>query len=384
MLAINSDVEWTHWREQVELLREFGKRGLETAFSFWLYAVPKKIWRLYEDDGTPTPEAAAALQLARAGLFDSNHAIGGRLHQGRLNYNREDIRRGYEALAAAGVRPPIFTNHGTHEDRQNVAGAWAYYHEGDLPGSDVYHLDLTLALGARYFWCDPDFLMEDTALAPQLDAKRGLFVSGLGRDGNHYIRFRRFCGKLPPGGPSLCNLEQQLGIVLDADQPGYTVVYQHLGVERHPDGKSDSATLPPLRADAARGLDRLQALQDEGRILVTTTSRLLDHAALMTARPWRMSRRDNHVTVAFDDELKLAGVSWPLSWKGVEGWTIPADGLTGATARLRGEERALEKFEVAGRSYFGVPWSRIDMLAELERAGVPATKGQTAPRVAAG
>jgi hypothetical protein len=368
MLAINSDVEWTRWSVQLALMRELADRNLETAFSLWLYSVPKKVWRLFEDDGSPSEEAQTAFQLARAGLFDTNHAIGGRVHQGECNYDRAAVAKAYERLAAEGIRFPIYSNHGTRLDRQNVAGDWADYQEGDLPESDLYHLDLTLAAGARYFWCDPDLVSDKMALAPLLNGDDALFVQGLGRDGNPYLRFRRYMGTLPQGGPSLCNFAAQLDQVLNARPRGYTVLYQHLGVERKPDGRADVARLPPLRPDAARALDRLKAAQDKGDVLVTTTARLLDHAALMTAKPWRLAREGDHVTVVFDDELVLGDVGWPLEWRSVEGWAVPAGRLAGGTARLRGEERPLSEIVAEGRRYLGLTWNRIDMASAVNEA----------------
>jgi hypothetical protein len=368
MLAINSDVEWTGWPEQLVLMDEFAKRGLETAFSYWLYSSPKATWRIFEDDGEQTRYAEAALALARAGLLDTNHSIGGRRHLGGCQYDRASIARAYRVLNEAGVRSAVYSNHGSRDDRQNVAGGWGDYQEGDVPGSGLYHLDLTIAAGARYFWCDPDYVQKQTALAPELDTEGGLFVSGIGRDANRYLRFRRYFGELPAGGPSLCNLAPQLGQILDAHASGYTVVYQHLGVERHPDGKPASASLPPLRADVADVLDRLKAAQADGWLLVTTTARLLDHAALMTARPWRMERKGSHLTVVFDGSLNLAGVRWPLDWSKLEGWAVPSGGMTSVSARLGREERPLQQQSYDGQNYFGLPWSRIDMAAALSDA----------------
>lgn len=372
MVAINSDVEWTTWEAQLDILEAFAERGLELSASFWMFAAPAGTWCLFRDKARMQVIHPAVRAMASRGLLDTLHSIGGRLHNGGCDFSRAEIQAGYACMAQAGIFPLIYSNHGGRADTQNVAGTWATYQEGDLPGSDVYHLDLTRAHGMRFFWCDPDYTTDLVSLSPSCDDKDSLFVAGEGRDGQAFVRFRRFLGRLNTG-PSLDNFAAQMDQVLGASQPGYTVMYQHLGVERKEGGTPTFARSRPLRADALMALDRLAESQARGEILVTSTSRLLNHAALMAAKPWRIQRVGRHrVDVEFEDVMRIGGVSLPLSWETLQGWTLPGSGsITEATVTLRGERRPLSAvYEKDDRRWFGIPWVRLDMhsaIAEIRR-----------------
>jgi len=368
MLAINSDIEWTRWPVQLALLEEFAKRDLETAFSFWLFGSPKVTWRLFEEDGTPSSQAPAAFALGRAGLLDTLHSIGGRRHLGGCRFDREAISKAYGILASEGVRPQVYTNHGSEDDRQNIGGNWSTYQEGDLPGSDLYHLDLTVAAGAQFFWCDPDYVVRTGALDAAFCGEDDLFLTSAGRDGTALLRFRRFLGELKTG-PSLDNFAVQLYQAMRHGSGHYTVLYQHLGVVRDGDGRPQAAKVPPLPADVADALDTLARAQADGEVLVTTTGRLLTHAALMAAKPWSVERDDSGVLHAhFDAEMQLDNIRRAVHWDDLMGWAVPIKAGQRVIGHLRNESRALEIFEVAGRPYAGFPWRKIDMGAAIKEA----------------
>lgn len=365
MLAINSDVEWTNWPLQIALLKACAARRLETSFSFWMYASPTATWRLLESDGGASVHARAAAVLGRAGLLDTLHSIGGRRHAGGCrHYGREQIAAAYAFLEAEGWPVHVYTNHGSTEDRQNIGDVtFATYHEGDELGAALYHLDITVRNGLRFFWCDPDYTSSHPRLAAELDTPEALFVSGRGRDGTAFLRFRRWLGAGLVAGPSLDNLSLQISDLLARPStPGYAVIYQHLGVERDADGRPHSATFP-LRADALAALDQLAEAQQEGRFMVTTTQRLLTHAAVMAARPWTTRRTaSGTIIVDFDDVLRLGDVTFSLTSDDLRGWTAaaPADRLV--SARFQGQPLSLEQTDgSSGMRLHSLPWAPIDM-----------------------
>lgn len=202
MLAFNSDIEFTTWSAQLDLLRLFGERGLETAFSYWLFSDPTYTWRMLEADGSWSKEAPVALQLARDGLLDTLHSFGGAAHIGGISFEREDIRRGYARLAERGVQTTIYSNHGTDRDVQNIGGPWSparvppidfrNYWAGDLQDHPVYHLDLTLQYGIRYFWLDVDRVRNRAWFSDGADlADSDLFTTQVSRDASPILRFKR-------------------------------------------------------------------------------------------------------------------------------------------------------------------------------------------------
>ena len=155
------------------------------------------------------------------------------------------------------------------------------YHEGDLPSSNRYHLDLTLEYGARFFWVDVDRVRSVSSFINRCaDSQDSLFTSQVCRDGNRILRFRRTDTGVDP---DAANVGAQIDSILSAPPGGYSVIYTHLGVARDPLGKPIQNPAPYQSDEGYAGLDRLVAAQRDGDTLVTTTSRLLRHASLMAA-----------------------------------------------------------------------------------------------------
>ena len=368
MLAVNSDVEWTSWDTQMGLFEEFAKRDLEVAFSFWLFASPKLTWRVFEDDLSETRYAQAAFELARRGLLDTNHSFGGRSHLGGCDFDRARIAGAYSILNRENIELDLYSNHGTVEDRQNVgAGEWASYQEGDLEGSEFYHLDLTKQFGAKFFWCDPDYTLDQPFLGPAIDTQNGIFASGTGRDGNHVLRFRRYFGNLPAG-PALDNFHIQLDQILDDEPAGYCVLYQHLGVDRREDGLPKKANFPPLGQRTAMAMDRLALAQANGKCLVTTTRKLLMHAALMAARPWRVDAHKRGIKVVFAKDFVLGGQTLAVTRDMLRGWAVDCD--PGIDVELIHPVLDLkpERWRVGTEEYCGFPWEQLDLKDAIQRA----------------
>src|SRR5665213_2803688 len=162
MVAINSDVEFTTWTTQIDLLRCFTERRLETSFSYWFFGHSDITWHLFHPDMTLTEDGSAALPLLHEGVFDTVHSFTGVRNGPGYYLDRDMIHRGYKQLAGLGIVPRVYSNHGTEDDIQNIGGTWTgepgmpWYMKGDLPGSRCYHLDLSLRHGIRFFWLDVD------------------------------------------------------------------------------------------------------------------------------------------------------------------------------------------------------------------------------------
>lgn len=366
MLALSSDVEFTTWPTQVELFAIFGGLGLETAFSFWCFGDPRQTWRLFEADHSLSPHAESAFRLARSGLLDSLHSFGDSAGLGEGPIDRARIANAYEVLKREGVEVPVYSNHGSRSDRQNIGGEWATYQEGDLPHSPCYHLDLTLGYGIRFFWTDPDYDLEWRP-GPSSACSDDLFAAQACRDGNRILRFRRYRGRLPQS-PCATTVADQLAPLFREGLSGYKVIYQHLGAHRRPDGQAFSAT-PPLFHD--RDLEALRALSGldrSGRVLVTTTARLLRHAMLMKSRCWKIAQEGPATVVTFPCLSVWQGVPFTLTWKDLEGWCMECVDEHPVLACLGSESRAMACWIVNGVRYAGFPWSRIDVPACVEDA----------------
>jgi hypothetical protein len=372
MLAINSDVEFTRWPMQLDWFRFLADRKLETAFSYWFFGDPEVTWHLFNRDFSPTPEAPGAMILLEGGLLDTLHAFAGAMNGRGCDFDREMIRRGYAALEQKELGSRIFSNHGTIYDIQNVGGPWAdlpghpNYMKGDVPGTQRYHLDLTLRHGARFFWLDIDRIREHVTFAAQAGEERDkLFVSQTCRDGNRILRFRRTDAMVDPDG---AKLGDALDRILAAPDGGYTVVYTHLGVKRDPEGRPLVADFADVPAAALGGLDRLAQEQAEGRILVTTTERLLTHALMSAARPWTIERRGKRIEVELKHEFTFEDIRFHFSWDDFMGFCIPVEPGEILHLTLNGTRRTADRYSVAGQSYAGLRWQTLPMTHLIERA----------------
>ncbi len=360
MLAVNSDVEFTTWDRQLRLLELAAEAGVELASSLWFFADPEMTWRLFEDDLTPSPVGEAAMELVGQGWFDTVHSFGGRLHRRGVRFTRQDIGAGYAELERRGLRIPVFTNHGTTEDKQNLGGPWVgtpghpSYQEGDLPGSPLYHLDLTLRHGVRFFWTDIDLSRERCWFRADHRGPDALFVPQTSRDGSPVLRFRRFWRARSPDAEWL---DSEIETALADPAPGYSVLYTHLGVRRDPAGRPLAAASGDFEESTRRALDRLATARSGSGTLVTTTSRLLANALVASARPFGLAPEGDGLTVRLSSTCRLpGGPEVRLAWEDFQGLSIPLDRPLAVRACLDGETRELS-IEVGRHGTHAVlPW----------------------------
>ncbi len=367
MLSINSDVEWTSFETFLDTVRIFETRGLECSFSAWMFGDPEVTWRLFDENGEFSAEAELAAEFMRSGIIDTLHSFTGVQAGKGAIFGRDDISRAFEKLKSRGLGFTVYTNHGSVDDTQNIGPAGqAYYQEGDLPGAERYHLDLTIAQGAEFFWTDADLHL-DAAFRTKESGERGLFETQISRDGNPILRFKRYMGPVALGPWPGCIVEQ-LQPILDQEASGYLVVYQHLGVDRTPEGRPFQLKPPYFSVDGLQTLNRLASSQANGSILMSTTERLLRHARMMRLKPWRIKHGlSGNIEVSFNHTVKFDDVSVEFSWKDFAGWTMRALPGSKNYAFLNGERRLLENWIIDGKHYTGFKWHRIDVSPILGR-----------------
>jgi len=372
MIAINSDVELTSWPMQMHLFREFADRDLETAFSYWLFGDLAATWHFFNRDFSQTPMGPAALGLARAGLLDTIHSFTGVRNGRGYQFDRDMIRQGYAQLEANGIRCRVYSNHGTTDDTQNIAGEWVSrpgyptYGQGDLPGASRYHVDLSVGHGVRFFWLDIDNAQACLSFtATEGEAHENLFVAQICRDGTPILRFRRTDAMIRS---DLAQLGDALDRVLSAEDGGFTVLYSHLGVKRGEENRPLSADPFDIPTPVTAGLDRLAAEQKAGRVLVTTTERLLNYALMAAARPWVITRRGRQVEVEFTGAFSFAGVPFDYDWQDFIGFSVPVDASDTVWLRLGDQRRQAERWTVGEQSYAGLQWRRLPIASAIEEA----------------
>lgn len=309
--------------------------GLEVSDSFWIWsdtgAFALRHAPPWDDPGTPAPETGRIVELAREGWLDTLHSFGD--WDPAHHLDRDTMRRGLDLLDRLGLRPPVHVNHGGGLRLHNIGGPWASYQSGDDPDNPSYALDLLRAAGFRFYWID--VLYENDRFGENLDpallpaalhprpqprwlqvterhahAEPGgpsrpalsglgpdraariarhmsdnLLVPLVGRDDSAFWGFKRFRGHEAPNTASFALQASSAHLDLLEAAGGACVVYQHFGVwralgrpKRH--ASQIESRRPLLDDNAVWAFRDIAARQAAGRLLVTTTARLLGYVWL--------------------------------------------------------------------------------------------------------
>lgn len=354
-VALSNDAEFMTpraVRDVYAMLNDPAGLALESAHSLFLYAMHATCHSsagVFEGDSeTMTPEAPWLLDLAQTGYIDTIHAYGDFDLGG---FTRRHAERAAELFARRGLKFPVFTNHGSNQNYQNLGHqALTTYQGGDDPTSEAYHLDLLRGMGFRYAWVD-DGIVPDPAdpASPLYDA--------VARDGTPLKLFRRYRGLVGKAAPNAGSFAEQITIP-DLDRlieaGASTIYYQHLGVARkHPDGSFDAAVPPYLDEPSMATLRHLSARQAAGDCFVTTTSRLLRYIEV----------RDSLSVEAEGNAVVLRSSLPDVTVNDLAGVTV----LGARTARLvfrsdvcdRELDAAVTRDDGAARLRLSMPWIKL-------------------------
>lgn len=365
--------------------------GLEVGDSFWFYSdhADEQPAAYFEGLSTrPSSFAPYIGTLGRAGYLDTLHSYGNFSRQG--GFRREHAIRAARVLADEGFTPRAWVNHGGAHDFQNLVSGC-----GDLPENPEargapapeYHVDLTWNLGFRYAW------LGDLTLVPGQERRLGLSdwvdwgsalpreVAGwVGRGLSRRLGYRRTLEPLP----NYAVLKNRLltprtlrdhtvvqtfvrhgdfqratfadlawllrGDFLDALERscGMSVLFVHWG--KHPGRVFDR-----LDPEGIRSLEELARRFHEGRIWVTTTTRLLAYA-----EAYRAVRARSEGT---GDRFRIALEADPLP----DGRSLTVEDLAGLTFRVPHPDRVRIMWrgepvptETVGKGLVWVPWTRLE------------------------
>ena len=388
--------------------------GLEIGNSFWMYDVGRRDQAFaYLDGRGPARSAHAPMirDLAHAHYLDVLHSYGNFLEVGE--FQRDLAARAIETLVADEIGVKVWVNHGGSPQHQRLlTSGGALYHSvgsafdglGDRPGTIAYHADLMTAYGIRYSWDGlcweivgqerPAGLVE-AYLSPRGSvrplsvlrrATKGALALGRRRtparapagrygslhtysgdnhllsvrtllDGQQILEFKRYGAFSRDRASDLPNLLHP-GRLRDLCRlGGYMLVYNHMGK-----GATAERPLPP---EAVAALRHLAREQDAGRVLVATTSRLLEFCRLSRFLNWTWREEQGAI------EILIAGILDPI--RGPE--RIARDDLQGVAFRvpagtrvscsLDGAPIPMERAPEPGSSDWDalyLPWKRLTSL----------------------
>jgi hypothetical protein len=333
MLAVSNDIDNTSWDECQQIHKTFAQHGLPLADSMFAYQMPGADEYAFSPldypSLAPSELAKPMVEMIHDGKIDTLHALGN--HSATGGIQREISRRAAEALIREGFSFRVWTNHGDRQNRQNIKSG-----EGDNPDSPGYVADLLPPLGIRFLWtgeltpfigqarrltlCDtylnrrfhPSFLSRASGIlryaakalitrkAPLDQTVNELIFPIELTDNQAFWAFRRFGRWDRARRSDIPEILSSENLERLSRSGGYMIVYIHLGKPKQARGPSFSAT-------EVGALGRLGDYYRAGRILVTTTGRLLDYHVTHRFLSWRMDRtRDKTVIV-------IEGINDPVS-----------------------------------------------------------------------
>lgn len=390
-LAISSDLDNTPSLEtylaMMDYLNGTGETplgpglGLEVGNSFWFFNATRRPQLAYfaGDGRTPTPFAEHCRQFWRSGHVDTLHTYG--------NFDAGGFQRHYaetavEELARQGVQIPVWVNHGTRLNHQNVGPYPAF--EGAVPGHPAYHMDLTRSSGFRYFWIGRmshvpgqdarrtlsvrsknilQYVLKKTRYrslvdSPLFDLKNRLILPVDFQDGSQGWEFQRwvnawgevktldsrdFGRQLRPA-----NLRALIR------NEGFLIIYTHFCENLD----LEAGLTPALRANLAN----LQRLAIGGRLLVTTTSRLLRFREASAYLEYAVKQHDGEISIELHDELATPIGTSTISLEDLQGLTFYTDNPDQAHIRFKGQPvpHAHNPPDHTGRRSISIPWVPLE------------------------
>lgn len=229
LLSFCNDCDFMTRRGFEEIHAFLDSIDLPSGDSFWLFDPSGGDMGLFTHDvDHPGPQHNWLLDQISSGNIDVIHSAGSygeRFNQG-YRPNRSQVEKALEYLAKHAVIPRIWTNHGDTFNLQNIGGSVpAAHHEGDLPGSDAYCLDLLRNYGVEYFWLDR-LIWRSSDLPYRVIARERC------RDGNEITTFSRYLSPAVAWSPNGQNLAQQLQLSELRTLAGNNqdvVIYTHWG-----------------------------------------------------------------------------------------------------------------------------------------------------------
>jgi hypothetical protein len=314
-LAICSDIDETQDSAEFLAIQRFlnteaetsmGRGvGLEIGNSFYFYDKKNEFSYFTSDKRAPR----LIVEMIHAGYIDCLHSYGNAATQ------RYQIARALDTLDQHNCKLDVWINH--FGAPSNLCRKFEYMLDqcrGDDPQSDVYHTDLTLSYGIQFAWVgattrvigqaaqrartlspmthivDPRHPIASTTSILKEVRKRALGMRGDERfiihrhnrlidtlqltDGRKVHEFLRYCNH--PVDISLGATSRGLAYAIAprvlkrlVEVGGYMLVYTHLS--------KNSDCGQPIAPETVTALRHLADEQRNGRILVTTTSRLLNY-----------------------------------------------------------------------------------------------------------
>ena len=342
MLAISSDIDnatlgkfeaYHQFLNTKEQTSHGQGVGLDIGDSAWLYIGSDSSTKLDQEghgieysmsyfqglNSNLHKDADKIIHYYNVGWIDSLHTFGDFSRKDQtIKFTRNMAVAAWKSMNESGFKPKVWINHGTETNVQNF-GAYNprtlfKYQAGDDPKSPYYHTDLTIGNGIRFVW--------NSMGMSQFAYDNPLYRLKL-RDGREAWGFYRYTHDMNQGKISwtwethlLSHQITKQRLEQLVQERKYSIITQHLGK-----GMDDF----PFNLEDIQSLQLLKTYQDEGKILVARTVRLLDYARTQKFVRYSITQVDNKKYINIDSiDDPVFGTSTP-SMDEIRGLTFYVD-----------------------------------------------------------
>lgn len=327
-------------------------------------------------NGIP-PGRQVIADFIKAGYLD---AINGYGFFGEAGFKREYAELTAEFFNNTGLTVPVWMNLPAESSYQCLGRKPKQ--QGDNPGSECYHADILPAFGVRYLnFADHTAMIGleaeegiDRWLKKQAEFVKSAWTSTRDMkidlnwnnrllneytldDGRKFFRFRSFInpeGIIPEGGFDVNYLAKQLSDeILDRliEVEGYMILHTRLG-----DNESYAEWIP---SEARAALANLARRFENGEIMVTTSSRLLDYYIVSEILDWTWTKKGDAYIIEINKQPLETSVNFEITREVLQGLTFytPAPEKT----RIIFEGAVITPMDInieeeSGRSSVSIPW----------------------------
>lgn len=314
--------------------------GLDIGDSMWMYNFNDGTSYM-ENDGLSAPDymtwfVGDTQELNSAELIkdywdmnyiDSIHTVGDFSRAGGdVVFSRELAETAYKTMNDKGIYPSVWINHGTETNVQNLGAytpiTFTKYQRGDDPNSEYYHADLMRSAGVKFIW--------NSINDVRFGTKNPLFPIFL-RDGQKFWGFTAYTGYEGEEEYIYTWSPYDIAAVLSKDNLNklvenreYSIIATHLG----------SGTLEEMMNEMnISALRVLRRYQDEGKILVARSSKLLRYAEVRSFIKYE--KNDDVINVLSIDDPVLG--EYEATYNFLRGITFYVDDSDSAVLKLRSE-----------------------------------------------
>lgn len=328
-LALSSDIDGTDSVAEFLTIQEYlcTRRdtrwgtglGLEVGGSFWFYDFSGlSNFTVFDSSGAVDSVAARVINdFIRSGYIDCLHTYGD-FNSKEYQFETWMAEKAARYFEQNDLSVPAWVNHGNFNNTQCLGRQ--PYERGDNPSTPEYHSFLLKDFGIRYIetwnvthrvsmdrtagikdaaWGVYEFLFSLKEWVrtgrPDLMTNSRLLDQFTLDDGLNFWRFRRFInddGDVSQYGVDVEYLADQIEAKnLDKlfEAGGYQIIYTHFGANDRFDDY-----LPEVTRDK---LEMLAERFDDGEILITTTTRLLDYNLMTRLIDWRYEEEDGEYRI---------------------------------------------------------------------------------------